>query len=146
MPHVTVNLLMLMIGGAMGTLARFGVMKLVAWAHPLPGEEYPLYVSGSGTLIVNAVGCFFFGIIWAYLTEVKSGWSPIGMIAILTGFMGAFTTFSTFAFEAEQLYKHHGLWSAGGYWLLQNVAGLVLVCVGIWLGKVLAEDYLAAAG
>ncbi|QQE12145.1 CrcB family protein [Planctomycetota bacterium] len=143
MPHPWTSLLFLTIGGALGTIARFLVMRTVAWMHPLPHEDFPLYVSSSGTIIVNAAGCLFFGIVWAILTEFKTDWSGVLMVALLTGFLGAFTTFSTFAFEAQQLYKDHGLISALGYWFIQNFFGLVCVLIGIAAGKVIHTQFWA---
>ncbi|WP_432797054.1 fluoride efflux transporter FluC [Poriferisphaera sp. WC338] len=139
---VGVNVLLVGVGGMLGSLSRYGVGKFVHWAHPMEMNEWPLYVSASGTIMVNALGCFFFGLIWGALHEWKASLSPMLMLALLTGFMGAFTTFSTFAFEGYQLYVRHGIWSAAGYWFIQNVAGFVLVVIGVGVGKLMYTTWL----
>lgn len=82
-----------------------------------------------GTLVVNGLGCFLFGIVWA-LAEERLVISGETRLILLTGFMGAFTTFSTFAFET-------GAFVRDSEWLLavtnligQNVLGLALVFLG----------------
>lgn len=111
--------------GATGTLLRYFSGTLVQTAS---GHSFPW-----GTLTVNMTGCFLFGIIWAsggkYLTlspEIKG--------IILTGFMGAFTTFSTFAFDTQGLYKASGIIVAGANVGIHAIAGVVLVIAGITLG------------
>ncbi len=80
--------------GAAGTLARYGLAGLM---QRLLGESFPW-----GTLTVNALGCFLFGVVWM-LAEDRLVISGQTRFVILTGFMGAFTTFSTFAFETAAL-------------------------------------------
>lgn len=118
------KLLMLGLAGALGALSRYGLAGLVQrWA----GGSFPL-----GTFVVNILGCFLFGLIWGLL-EHRLG--PQFRLVVLTGFMGAFTTFSTFAFESAGLLQH-GQWA----WALlnlagQNVLGLALVIAGLALGR-----------
>src|SRR3954454_11719620 len=76
--------------GAVGTVARWAMQ---GWVQRLSGSAFPW-----GTLAVNAVGCLLFGIVFAAAEERSLISSQTRMI-ILVGFMGAFTTFSTFAFE-----------------------------------------------
>ena len=83
---------------------------------------------------MNVFGCFLFGLVWA-LSETRLGISPEVRIIVLTGFMGAFTTFSTFMFET------HGL-IADSQWVLAlaNVFGQTLVgFCGIVGGMALAR-------
>ena len=65
----------------------------------LAGERFPL-----GTMAVNLLGCLLFGFVWGYL-EGRVGLSPQTRTIVLTGFMGAFTTFSTYAFETVTLVR-----------------------------------------
>ena len=141
-----VQVLMVGLGGMLGTLSRFGVGKVVHWAHPLEANDWPMYVSASGTLVVNALGCFLFGVVWAGLIAMRPSWSGLAMLGLLTGFMGAFTTFSTFAFETHELYVRHGWLSAAGYWFLQNALGILLLMVGIWLVKLAAGGTAVLGG
>jgi CrcB protein len=118
----TQNLIFMALAGGAGTLCRYGLSGV---AQRLVGERFP-----AGTLVVNLLGCLLFGLFWGWL-EARAGFSPQARLVVLTGFMGAFTTFSTFAFETAGLLQ-------GGQWLaavlnvsVQAVAGVVLVLVGM---------------
>ena len=116
----------LCLAGSAGTLARYFLAGLVQRLHPY---EFPW-----GTLVVNSLGCFLFGLVWS-LAEGRGLVSVHARAIILVGFMGAFTTFSTFAFETSQLMHRHELLAAGANILLSNVLGIVLVFVGLALGR-----------
>jgi CrcB protein len=73
-------------------------------------------------------------IVWS-LAETRGLISVHARAIILVGFMGAFTTFSTFAFETSQLVHRHELLAAGANILLSNLLGIVLVFVGLALGR-----------
>lgn len=118
----TQNLIFMALAGGAGTLCRYGLSGVV---QRLVGERFP-----AGTLVVNLLGCLLFGLFWGWL-EGRAGFSPQTRLVVLTGFMGAFTTFSTFAFETAGLLQ-------GGQWLAavlnvsaQAVAGVALVLVGM---------------
>ncbi len=108
--------------GVAGTLARYGTGVA---ARRLFGGEYPW-----GTVAVNAAGCFLIGAVWE-MVEIR-GWikEPLSL-AVLVGFLGAFTTFSSYAFETIQMLQQHRWGTAAGYVLLQNCLGLALVWAGI---------------
>ena len=144
-------LILLAAGGAAGTLARVGLTTLVGRLH---GSPWPL-----GTLVVNSCGCLLFGTVWGLLQlRAQQGpVSPLWSLALLGGFCGAFTTFSTFAFDAVRLAGREGavglvgpgglagpgaIGGAAGYVLLSNAAGLVLV----WVGFMLAARLGGGAG
>jgi CrcB protein len=122
------KILMLCIAGALGTLARYGLQGIVQrWT----GGSFPW-----GTLAVNALGCLAFGLIWTAASE-RQLIGPQLRTVLLVGFMGAFTTFSSFVFETEQLGR-------GGQWLLAgaNVGlelalGAAALAVGIVLGRLI---------
>ena len=82
------------VAGAFGAMARYGLTTLVHRAC----EGACIY----GTMSANILGCFLFGLIFT-LTERGVAISPETRVWILTGFMGAFTTFSTFIFESSRL-------------------------------------------
>ncbi|MEK6237322.1 MAG: fluoride efflux transporter CrcB [Planctomycetales bacterium] len=118
------KLLLIALAGSLGTLARFGVSQL---ANHWAGQGFPW-----GTLIVNSLGCFLFGLIWtlpeAYLSQE---WK----VVVLTGFMGSLTTFSTYSFECVDL-AEHGKWSlAAGNLGVQLIAGLACVVIGLSVGR-----------
>lgn len=122
------KLLLIALAGAVGTLARYGLGGFVQ-SHC--GKIFPW-----GTVTVNLLGCLLFGVVWASLEE---RWSLGGEFRtiVLVGFMGAFTTFSTFVFETEQLLRDAEWLLAIGYFTLHNVGGLAAIVAGLALGRFL---------
>lgn len=114
--------------GAAGTLSRYGLGGLVQRLH---GGAYPW-----GTLVVNALGCFLFGVIWA-LAEERLVISGETRLILLVGFMGAFTTFSSYAFETGAMLRDAEWLLAGGNMLAHNVLGLLLFFLGMVAGRTL---------
>jgi CrcB protein len=120
-----VKLLWLAGAGAVGTLARAGLSHLVHVTFP----EFPW-----GTLAVNMVGCFLFGLVWS-LSEGRLKIPPDVRFIVLTGFMGAFTTFSSYIFEVGMLAQDQRFGVAVGNLAFQNVVGLLMLFAGLVLGK-----------
>jgi CrcB protein len=111
--------------GAAGALARWG---LASWF----GARFPDFPWG--TLVINVSGSFVLGLLFVVLTE-RAGASPAVRVALTTGLMGAYTTFSTFSLETFRLVEDGALGLAG-----LNVAGtLVLGLAGVWLGVALGR-------
>ncbi len=120
------RLALLAAAGAAGSLARYGLTGLVQRLVP---SGFPW-----GTFAVNALGCLLFGFVWA-LADERVIISGATRMILLVGFMGAFTTFSTFAFETGQLLDDSEWLLAAGNLLLHNLVGVALVIVGIAIGK-----------
>ena len=80
------EILWIALAGALGTLARYGLGGAV---QTVLGQNFPW-----GTLVVNAIGCLLFGLVWT-LAEERLLISGHLRFIVLVGFMGAFTTFST---------------------------------------------------
>ena len=114
--------------GALGTLARYGLAGLVQRLHQ---SEFPW-----GTLAVNALGCFAFGIVWT-LAEERLVIGGETRAILLIGFMGAFTTFSTYAFETSAMLRDAEWMLAAANALAQNVLGVVAFFLGVALGRAL---------
>jgi CrcB protein len=122
------RLAMLAVAGALGTLARYGLSGLV---HRWTGAGYPW-----GTLAVNALGCLLFGILVSFAgTRLWIGGEV--RIVVLVGFMGAFTTFSSFAYETNVLFADSEWIVAGLNVLAQNVVGLLAMFLGLAVGRAL---------
>lgn len=110
------------LAGALGALARYGIsLASLRWLGP----GFPF-----GTLIVNLVGCFLLGALAEWTLEDPT-LSPQARTALSTGFLGAFTTFSTFGVETFRALEG-GDWGVALANVLINVlGGLALVAVGI---------------
>ncbi len=120
------KLLAIALLGALGSVARYLVADAVQQGT---GGGFPW-----GTLAVNAIGCLLFGIVWSLANERMIITGALATI-LLVGFLGAFTTFSTFAFETGQLLRDSGWLSAAGNVILHNTIGLAAVFTGIAIGR-----------
>ena len=116
------NILMFSVAASLGALARYG---LGAAVDVVLGGTFPW-----GIFIVNMVGCFAFGAVWA-LTDVYQIFSPTVHVILLTGFMGAFTTFSSFIFDSDMLLKNENWLGFAGNVVGQVVIGLIMLYAGI---------------
>jgi CrcB protein len=120
-------LTLVMLGGAIGTLARYALGRWIgsqSWAEGFPW----------GTLVINVSGSFILGASSVIILErLPPEYQPVYLL-IGTGFCGGYTTFSTFEWETFKLVRD------GSWWLaLGNVLGSVLVgFIGVVLGVVLA--------
>jgi len=125
---VVEKLFYLALAGALGTLARYG---LAGFVHRLNGVSFPW-----GTVTVNILGCFVAGFVWSLL---ESRWvlPPHLRVAVMVGFFGAFTTFSTFMLETTELVRSSEWLLALGNLVLQNGLGLMAIVVGAFLGRIL---------
>jgi len=120
------KVVLIAIGGAAGTLARYWLGGL---AQRLTGGLFPW-----GTFTVNMLGCFLFGLVWA-LAEERFLLSSETRVVVLVGFMGAFTTFSTFVFESGSFMRDSQWALVIGNIAAQNVVGLVCLFLGLFVAR-----------
>lgn len=113
------------IAGALGALARWGVG---AWF----GERFPSFAWG--TLVVNVSGSFVLGLLFALLIERAAG-STTMRLALTTGLLGAYTTFSTFSLETMRMFEEGATGSAFANIGLSLGLGLAAVWLGVSLGR-----------
>ncbi|WP_439134560.1 fluoride efflux transporter CrcB [Pseudomaricurvus sp.] len=100
------------IGGAIGALGRYSV---TAYLFPVMANRFPL-----GTLTANVVGSLLMGICYVLIIE-KGVIAPEWRNLLMTGFLGAFTTFSTFSLDAVTLWQN-------GYGQLALIYVAISVC------------------
>lgn len=121
------NMIAIAVGGAIGSVMRYGVGVGIA---RLDQSGFPW-----GTLTVNVVGSFAFGLLAFVLTERMPEAHTVRAFA-LVGVLGAFTTFSTFSFETLGLLQEGAFLRAG-----MNAIGSVVVCVtAAWAGLFFARQ------
>ena len=121
------NILLVMAGGSIGALSRYGVSLL---AVKLCGSRFPW-----GTLAVNLAGCFLIGVAYA-LAERSSTWmTPSDAGFFVTGYLGALTTFSTYALETTRAAGAEDHVGALLNVAANNLIGLGLVLLGAWVAR-----------
>ena len=126
------NLLIIGLGGFFGAVARALTNSLVAKLAP--------HSPALGTLCVNVLGSFAMGLLFAYAQN--KGVSPLTKSLISTGFLGAFTTFSTFSYE-NFLLLQSGNFAHLALNILLNVAlCLIAVILAFWLIKPVCSTLL----
>lgn len=112
--------LYLIVGGSLGTLARYyGATRVAEWAHS----------NAIGVFTVNVLGAFIIGLFLA-LSEERGGFSREARLLVATGFLGAFTTFSSITWDTLQ-YSEAGDWAAAIAY-----AGGTFACgmAAVWVG------------
>ena len=115
-------------GGAFGALARY---LAAGWVQSLTGDFFPW-----GTMAVNIAGSAALGFLVVWLQSAVT--SPEVRQLITIGFLGSFTTFSTFSYETVAMLRDGEWWRAGGYAAFSVGLGLFAV----WLGMSVAEALL----
>lgn len=119
-------LMLVGVGGFLGAIARFVVGTVVAQRW---GTSWPY-----GTFLINVSGCFLIAFFLTLTSEritVHEGWRYLFPV----GFVGAYTTFSTYEFETMRLLEG-GAWArAASYVVLSTVAGLAAVFLAAWVAR-----------
>jgi|SRR5262245_25586597 len=116
------------LAGLIGTLCRYWLSGLVARQY---GETFPW-----GTMAVNLSGCLLAGVIF-YLTEERFLVNPTLRIVIMIGFLGGFTTFSSYGLQTFSLLRNGEVGLATLNVAASNVLGLILVWAGYAVAKAL---------
>jgi CrcB protein len=111
------NFLFLSIGGFLGTFFRYTLTELI--------NKYSTFNFAIGTILVNILGCFLIGL----FSEISHLNQHLRLL-LITGFCGAFTTFSTFIFETNHLFKNYNLLIALANIVLSVVFGYLFFRLG----------------
>ncbi|NMD69146.1 fluoride efflux transporter CrcB [Bacillus sp. DNRA2] len=113
------KILIVMIGGFLGSISRFGIGK---WL--MTDSSFP-----TGTFVINIIGCFALG--WLLTTAAMKKNIPTNIVLLAgTGFLGSFTTFSTFSVETIKLI-HSGMTSVAVLYVLGSIfIGLLFTFFG----------------
>lgn len=120
--------LFIAIGGAFGSVARFWIGSTVAGRM---GTRFPF-----GTLAINITACFVIGFTLEILNR-HTNLNPSWRFLIPIGFVGAYSTFSTYEWEIYSNLMQGAFWIAILYLTVSLVAGLIAVAVGVSLAKLI---------
>ena len=112
------------LGGSLGALARYYIAMISA---RLFGTAFPI-----GTFIINITGSLFLGWFYTIVTD-RMVVSDATRLGIAVGFVGAYTTFSTYMFESDALLRDGAIWKATANLVGSVVLGLLAVRFGVWL-------------
>ena len=118
--------LLVTIGGGTGALARYVAASAIMTRF---GGKFPL-----GTLVINVTGSFSIGFLMTMLTG-RLQLDPRWRLLLVVGFLGGYTTFSSFEWETFTAVREGGLWTG----MLNVVSSIVLGYVAVWLGAMLAR-------
>jgi CrcB protein len=118
--------LLIAAGGALGSIARYWVGSTVSGRM---GAKFPY-----GTLLVNITACVVLGFVLTYLGK-RADFSPAWRYLIAVGFIGAYSTFSTYEWETLSTMRSGAFVLAGLY----AVGSMVLGLAATWCGTALAD-------
>ena len=120
------NFLIVGLGGAAGSMLRYGVQKIF--------QVQSVAAFPTGTLLVNITGCFLIGILWSLFSRTLT-WNEEMKLLLMTGFCGGFTTFSAFTLEGIGLLKESKTVLFIIYITASVVGGLLATFIGIRIAK-----------
>lgn len=122
---VVKKIALVMLGGSLGAASRYGISLLAArmW-----GARFPW-----GTLTVNLTGCFLIGLLFTLSERVRI-LTPDVRLLLITGYLGALTTFSTFSLETVNAGRAGLTLEPIANILVNNIGGLALTVIGMRLG------------
>ncbi len=113
-------------GSVAGANVRYAVGR---WVGERLGAGFPY-----GTLLINLTGAFIIGVSLTVLTEWLVA-DPRWRFLLVVGFLGSYTTFSSYTYEAFQLAERGDWWPAALYVLGSNAAGLLVCALGVMTAR-----------
>ncbi|GGF89436.1 MULTISPECIES: fluoride efflux transporter CrcB [Cysteiniphilum] len=126
------TLLLVGLGGGLGSISRFGLSEFI---YKVFGKSFP-----HGILIVNILGCLLIGALAAFFQKerlLEHFLTPHFRALLITGFLGGFTTFSSFSLDALTLLQK-GEWSKAIIYIMLSV---LISMIAVFVGFYLVEKY-----
>jgi fluoride exporter len=128
MPSLT-GAIAVAIGAVPGALCRYGITE---WSKRSFGQHFPY-----GTFLINVTGCLIMGFFVTLADSLES--MPMQVrLGFATGFLGSYTTFSTYEYDTLQLWRTGDRRSTLVYWLGSFLCG----AIALWMGTQLAHIHL----
>jgi CrcB protein len=124
-----IKVIAVLLGGAVGTGFRYGLSTFIYSLVEKPSFPYANFV-------INVSGSFVIGLL-AELFDTRVLVSPTVRVALLTGVLGGYTTFSSFSFETFSLIRDGEMWLAA----LNALGSVALGLIAVWLGVRLAQSF-----
>lgn len=122
-----VRYLLIVFGGGLGALARYIVGTAIA---ERAGGRFP----SAGTMVINITGSFLIGFLMTILTQRLA--NPNWRLLLVVGFLGGYTTFSSFEYETLQAIQGGAMWIG----LLNVVGSVALGYIAVWAGSAIARQ------
>ena len=123
------TLLVIGLAGAVGAVSRYVTS---GWVQTLTGGFFPW-----GTMVVNVAGSFVLGFVMVWFRSTTTSAELRDLITV--GFLGSFTTFSTFSYETSAMLRDGEWWRAGGYTAGSVALGLLSVVLGGVIAAALSQ-------
>ena len=122
------NPIAISLGAIAGALSRY---YLTLWFAQRLGTSFPY-----GTFFINLTGCFGMGFFLTVALERVATIPPEVRLMVTTGFLGAYTTFSTYGLESVTLLRNRNFPAASFYWAGSAILGIISVQLGILLARI----------
>ena len=122
------NPIAISLGAIAGALSRY---YLTLWFAHRFGVAFPY-----GTFFINLTGCLIMGFFITFSLERVTTIPPDLRLLVTTGFLGAYTTFSTYGLESLKLLRDRNFTSASFYWVGSAILGIICVQLGVILARI----------
>lgn len=119
--------LLILLGGGIGSLSRYLVGMAIVTRY---GTRFPI----AGTMTINVTGSFLIGLLMTLITERFGANSNLRPLLVI-GFLGGYTTFSSFEWETYSAIRDGGFWVG----IVNMVGSVALGYTAVWLGAMLAR-------
>ncbi len=124
------GLIAIAVGAVPGALSRYYV---TLWCKQAFGNKFPY-----GTFLINITGCLAMGFFITLISGIKN-FSPEVRLMVATGFLGAYTTFSTYGFDTLTLWRSGNSVATLFYWAGSAIFGVIGVLLGVFLAQLISH-------
>lgn len=120
------------IGAILGALSRF---YLTEWTKTAFGTNFPY-----GTFIINITGCILMGFFFTLSNSIESYPKELDLL-IRTGFIGSYTTFSTYGWDSLSLWCKNRKTATAFYWLGSAILGVAAIYFGVFIAQLFCQIF-----